>query len=72
MAYEPIAYQAEGQMGYWLVDHEGERINCFSNNLTSNQSNELRVKKYWHEIINFWFFKLALFAIRGLMLIDPL
>ena len=24
------AHEAEGQMGYWLRGHEGERNNCFS------------------------------------------
>ena len=27
---ESIAHEAEGRMGYWLRDHEGERNNCFS------------------------------------------
>ena len=27
---ESIAHVAEGRMGYWLRDHEGERNNCFS------------------------------------------
>ena len=30
MGSESIAHEAEGQMGYWLRDHEGERNNCFS------------------------------------------
>ena len=30
MGYESIAHEAEGQMGYWLKGHEGERNNCFS------------------------------------------
>ena len=30
MGSELIAHEAEGQMGYWLRDHEGERNNCFS------------------------------------------
>ena len=30
MGYESIAHEAEGQMGYWLGAHEGERNNCFS------------------------------------------
>ena len=30
MGSESIAYEAEGQMGYWLRGHEGERNNCFS------------------------------------------
>ena len=30
MGYESIAHEAEGQMGYWLRGHEGERNNCFS------------------------------------------
>ena len=31
MGSESIAHEAEGQMGYWLRGHEGERNNCFSN-----------------------------------------
>ena len=27
---ESIVHEAEGQMGYWLRGHEGERNNCFS------------------------------------------
>ena len=27
---ESIAHVAEGRMGCWLRDHEGERNNCFS------------------------------------------
>ena len=30
MGSESIAHEAEGQMGYWLRGHEGERNNCFS------------------------------------------
>ena len=30
MGSELIAHEAEGQMGYWLRGHEGERNNCFS------------------------------------------
>ena len=30
MGYESIAHEAEGQMGYWLMAHEGERNNRFS------------------------------------------
>ena len=30
MAYESIAHEAEGRMGYWLRGHEGESNNCFS------------------------------------------
>ena len=30
MSSESIAHEAEGQMGYWLRGHEGERNNCFS------------------------------------------
>ena len=30
MGYGSIAHEAEGQMGYWLGAHEGERNNCFS------------------------------------------
>ena len=30
MGSESIAHEAEGQMGYWLGAHEGERNNCFS------------------------------------------
>ena len=29
MGSESIAYEAKGQMGYWLRGHEGKR-NCFS------------------------------------------
>ena len=32
MGSESIAHEAEGRMGYWLRDHEGERNNCFSKN----------------------------------------
>ena len=30
MGSESIAHEAEGQMGYWLRGHEGDRDNCFS------------------------------------------
>ena len=30
MGYESIAHEAEGQMGYRLRGHEGERNNCLS------------------------------------------
>ena len=30
MGSESIAHEAEGQMGYWLRGHEGDRNNCFS------------------------------------------
>ena len=30
MGSESIAHEAEGQMGYWLRGHEGERNVCFS------------------------------------------
>ena len=30
MGSESIAHEAEGQMGYWLRGHEGERNNSFS------------------------------------------
>ena len=30
MGSESIAHEAEGRMGYWLRDYEGERNNCFS------------------------------------------
>ena len=30
MAYESMAHEAEGRMGYWLRAHEGERNNRFS------------------------------------------
>ena len=30
MGSEAIAHEAEGQMGYCLRDHTGERNNCFS------------------------------------------
>ena len=30
MGSESIAHEVEGQMGYWLRGHEGERNNCFS------------------------------------------
>ena len=30
MCNESIAHEAEGQLGYWLRAHEGERNNCFS------------------------------------------
>ena len=30
MGFELIANEAEGQMGYLLRGHEGERNNCFS------------------------------------------
>ena len=41
---ESIAHEAEGQMGYWLRDHEGERNNCFS-------KIQLVGQKYWEEKI---------------------
>ena len=28
MGYEPIAHEAEGQMGYWLRGYEGKRNDC--------------------------------------------
>ena len=30
MGSESIAHEAEGQMGYWLRGHEGERNSCLS------------------------------------------
>ena len=30
MGSESIAHEAEGRMGYWLRNHEGERNNRFS------------------------------------------
>ena len=30
MGSESIADEADGQMGYWLRGHKGERNNCFS------------------------------------------
>ena len=39
MGSESIAHEAEGQMGYRLKGHEGERNNCFS-------TIQLVVKKY--------------------------
>ena len=30
MDSESIAHKAEGQIGYWLSGHQGERNNCFS------------------------------------------
>ena len=30
MGYESIAHEAEGQVGYWLRGHEGEKNNCSS------------------------------------------
>ena len=30
MGSELIVHETEGQMGYWLSGHEGERNNCFS------------------------------------------
>ena len=30
MGSESIAHEGEGQIGYWLRGHEGERNNCFS------------------------------------------
>ena len=44
MGSESIAHEAEGQMGYWLRGHEGERNNCFS-------KIQLVGKKYWGEKI---------------------
>ena len=29
MGSDSIAHEAEGQIGYWLGGHEGERNNCF-------------------------------------------
>ena len=40
MGAESIAHEAEGRMGYWLRDHEGERNNCFS-------KTQLVGQKYW-------------------------
>ena len=37
MDSESIADEAEGQMGYWLRVHEGERNNCFSKIQLVNQ-----------------------------------
>ena len=30
MGSEAVAHEAEGQMGYWLRGHEGDRNNSFS------------------------------------------
>ena len=40
MGSESITHEAEGQMGYWLRGHEGERNNCFS-------KIQLVGQKYW-------------------------
>ena len=37
MGSESIAQKAEGRMGYWLRDHEGER----NNNIVLVKSNQL-------------------------------
>ena len=37
MGSESIAHEVEGQMGYWLRGHEGERNNCFSKIQTVGQ-----------------------------------
>ena len=37
MGPESIAHEAEGRMGYWLWDHEGERDKCFSKNQLVSQ-----------------------------------
>ena len=39
MGSESIAHEAEGQMGYWLWGHEGERNNCFSKIQLAGQKN---------------------------------
>ena len=39
MGSESIAHEAEGRMGYWLGDHEGERNNCFSKIQLVDQKN---------------------------------
>ena len=56
MGSESIAHEAEGQMGYWLRGHEGERNNCFS-------KIQLVGKKYWGEK-NFSLVKARLFAAK--------
>ena len=41
MAYELIAHEAEGRMGYWLRGHDGERNNCFSKIQQVGQKNKV-------------------------------
>ena len=36
MAYDSIAHDTEGQMGYWVIAHEGERDNCITTNRAVN------------------------------------
>ena len=44
MGSESIAHEAEGQMGYWLRGHEGERNNCFSKTRLVGQKYKYRDK----------------------------
>ena len=41
---ESIAHEAEGQMGYWLKGHEGDRNDGFS-------KIDLVSQNYWHKTI---------------------
>ena len=66
MGSESIAHEVEGQMGYWLRGHEGERNNCFSKIQLVGQ--KYRDKFLYFSKQNaiqpplFWFLRPALFA----------
>ena len=73
MGSESTAHEAEGQMGYWLSGHEGDRNNCFSKILLVGQKSiktkHLAQVKARQDAIQpplFWFSKAALFATSGL------
>ena len=64
-----VAYEAEGQMGYWLRGHEDERNNCFSKIQLVGQKYRNKTtlaSETWFSRHCFWFSKLALFAASGL------
>ena len=68
MGSESTAYEAEGQMGYWLRGHEGKTNNIvlvFSSwSKVSRQNNFSQQNTIQPPL--FWFSKLALFATSGL------
>ena len=70
MGCESTAHEAEGQTGYWLRDHEGERNNyCFSKIQLVNQKISRQNNFGQQNVIQpplFWFLKPVLFATSGL------
>ena len=69
MGSKSIAHEAEGRMGYWLRDHEGEKNNCFSEIQLVGQKKYRDKTKLQQNAIQpplFWFSKPALFATSGL------